>query len=203
MAGLTGIFDDIYVKQLFQKNERGETVFYPFGLIGRGYLLPKEREADVRQATRLLTLASLIASISLGPLVTRVSGSAHSVSLGGWLALGAIFSAILAASSSGLPRVWSRRGSALRPANGCGAGGRRVRRGRIGRPSSLASSSYCLLSQGPRSASPMGWICTDRRRILSSARRLCDVGRIARPDRAAEDGPGRVSVTLAFLTSGS
>jgi hypothetical protein len=98
MAGLTGIFDDIYVKQLFQKNERGETVFYPFGLIGRGYLLPKEREADVRQATRLLTLASLIASISLGLLVTRVSGSAHSVSLGGWLALGAIFSAILAAT---------------------------------------------------------------------------------------------------------
>ena len=150
MAGLTGIFDDIYVKQLFQKNERGETVFYPFGLIGRGYLLPKEREADVRQAT-----------------VPACRGSG----VGGG----------------------ARCGRRM-----VGAGGRRARRGRIGRPSSLASSSYCLLSQGPRSASPMGWICTDRRRILSSARRLCDVGRIARPDRAAEDGPGACERHFGF-----
>jgi hypothetical protein len=96
MASLTGIFDDIYVKQLFQKNERGETVFYPFGLIGRGYLLPKDREADLRRATRLLTLASLIVSISLGLLAARVSGSTHSLPLSGWLALGVIFAAILA-----------------------------------------------------------------------------------------------------------
>ncbi|CAN0467369.1 unnamed protein product, partial [Phaeothamnion confervicola] len=36
---LIRIFDGLYVDQLFQKNERGEAIYYPFGLMGRGYLL--------------------------------------------------------------------------------------------------------------------------------------------------------------------
>ncbi len=130
MAGLTGIFDDIYIKQLFQKNERGETVFYPFGLMGRGYLLPKEREADIRRATRLQMLATLIASISFGLLVTQVSGSNHPVSPGGWLILGTLCVAIFAAT------IWSqlRLSAGLEPAGERIAMSEWLRRGRQARP---------------------------------------------------------------------
>jgi len=63
MARITGIFDGLYVDQLFHKNERGETIYYPFGLMGRGYLLPSDREAQVRRATRRLTFFSLAAVV--------------------------------------------------------------------------------------------------------------------------------------------
>ncbi len=125
-----GIFDDIYVKQLFHKNERGETVFYPFGLMGRGYLLPMEREESIRRATRLQMLATLIASISFALLLTRVSNSGHAVSPVAWLVLGSICMAIFAATiyfpyrlTAGLKPVgervqfgeWLRRGRQARP----------------------------------------------------------------------------------------
>jgi hypothetical protein len=131
MAGLTSIFDDIYVKQLFHKNERGETVFYPFGLIGRGYLLPKEREASIRRAMRLQMFATLIAGIAFGLLVTRISGSENPVSPVGWLVLAALFAVIFGGSlafqfwiASGLEPMservqfgeWLRRGRQARPA---------------------------------------------------------------------------------------
>lgn len=150
MAGLTGIFDDIYVKQLFQKNERGETVFYPFGLIGRGYLLPKEREADVRQAMRLQMLATVIASISFGLLVTRISDSAYSISLIGWLVLGAIFAAILA----GTIYLPFRLAAGLEPAGERVAVGEWLRRGRQARAawtywaSVIAGVFFLLLAAG-------------------------------------------------------
>lgn len=65
MASLTRIFDGLYVDQLFHKTERGETVYYPFGLLGRGYLLPADREERVRRATRRLTFFSIATVVGL------------------------------------------------------------------------------------------------------------------------------------------
>jgi hypothetical protein len=88
-------FDGLYGDQLFHKNERGETIFYPFGLMGRGYLLPAEREAAVRGSMRRLTLVSLIGGVALALLATRildVSGMESS----SWLSCAAAFTLLLA-----------------------------------------------------------------------------------------------------------
>jgi hypothetical protein len=90
------IFDGLYGDQLFHKNERGETVFYPFGLTGRGYLLPADRETAVRDATRRLSLASLVGGISLALLATRILNS-PGAGLWGWLISGGAFVLLLTA----------------------------------------------------------------------------------------------------------
>lgn len=92
--GLTRIFDGLYVDQMFQKNERGEVIFYPSGLMGHGYLLPAEREAAMRQSMRRLMAFSLAGGIgfaivamrflsaSFDPLTVLASGGAFVVLLG-------------------------------------------------------------------------------------------------------------------------
>ena len=94
--GVRNIFDGLYVDQLFQKNERGETLFYPFGMMGRGYLLPAEREERVRQSMRWLMLVSLVVGISFGLLAVRFienSGTAQPV---GWVIAGSAFLLLIA-----------------------------------------------------------------------------------------------------------
>lgn len=71
--GFMRIFDGLYVDQLFQKNERGEIVFYPSGLLGRGYLLPAEREARMRQSMRRLMGFSLATGIGFAAVGFRVA----------------------------------------------------------------------------------------------------------------------------------
>jgi hypothetical protein len=88
------IFDGLYVDQLFHKNERGETVYYPFGLTGRGYLLPADRETAVRDATRRLSLVSLASGIALALLATRILDSFGSEPLG-WVISGGAFVLLL------------------------------------------------------------------------------------------------------------
>ena len=90
------IFDGLYGDQLFHKNERGETIFYPFGLMGRGYLLPAERETAIRGSMRRLTLVSLVGGISLALLATRILNSSGMES-SSWLICGAAFALLLAA----------------------------------------------------------------------------------------------------------
>ena len=68
---VTGIFDALFVNQLFGANERGETVFYPYGLTGRGYLVPAEREASVRSGVRWLALVALTGAIVFAVLLPR------------------------------------------------------------------------------------------------------------------------------------
>jgi hypothetical protein len=72
------IFDGLYIDQLFQRNERGETVYYPFGLMGRGYLLPAARVESVKRATRWLMILSLAIGIgfAFGVAPRVVQGSA-------------------------------------------------------------------------------------------------------------------------------
>lgn len=95
--GVTRIFDGFYVNHLFQKNELGEMVFYPFGLMGRGYLLPPEREESVRRSMRLLMLVSLVIGIVFGLLALGIAGSADMIPPVGYLIAGGAFLMMLGA----------------------------------------------------------------------------------------------------------
>ncbi len=93
--GLRSVFDGLYVNQLFQRNEQGETLFYPFGLMGRGYLLPREREEGVRQSMRRLMVASLVVGLVFGLLAVRVVEAAGTVQPVSWLISGTAFLLLL------------------------------------------------------------------------------------------------------------
>lgn len=66
------IFDWLFVDQLFRTNERGETIFYPNGVTGRGYLVPPDREPSVRSDMRRLVFTALIGIFTLVGLVPRL-----------------------------------------------------------------------------------------------------------------------------------
>ena len=95
--GMKSVFDGLYVDQLIQKNERGELIVYPNGMMGRGYLLPAEREAAVRLRMRMLMLFSLVIGISFALFVQRVMDSGQVVSLIGWTTLGGIGALLMGA----------------------------------------------------------------------------------------------------------
>ena len=69
---VTGIFDALFVNQLFGTNERGETIYYPNGPAARGYLVPPEREPSVRSGLRRLVLIALMGAIVLAVLLPRM-----------------------------------------------------------------------------------------------------------------------------------
>lgn len=68
---ITGIFDAVFVNQLFGTTERGETVFYPYGKGATGYLVPPEREPGLRAGLRWLTFFALVGSYALVALIPR------------------------------------------------------------------------------------------------------------------------------------
>jgi drug/metabolite transporter (DMT)-like permease len=70
--GVLGLFDAMFVNQLFGANERGETIFYPNGLAARGYLVPPEREPGLRSALRWLVAAAMFGSIACAAVVPRL-----------------------------------------------------------------------------------------------------------------------------------
>jgi len=93
---VTGIFDALLVNQLFHTNERGETVFYPNGLAGRGYLVPPEREPSVRSGLRRLVLTALIGSIVFPVLVPRIIESWLGITLPlGWFIGGVLVATVI------------------------------------------------------------------------------------------------------------
>jgi len=69
---VTGIFDAVFVNQLFGTTERGETIFYPHGRGATGYLVPPEREAGLRTGLRWLTFVALFGSYVLVALIPRI-----------------------------------------------------------------------------------------------------------------------------------
>lgn len=93
--GIKSIFDGLYVDQLFQKDECGRTVFYPHGLMGRGYRLPADREARVRRSMRRLLLVALVLGISFGLLVLRIMHTPGEVPPAIWLLGGGAFVLLL------------------------------------------------------------------------------------------------------------
>lgn len=72
---VTGIFDAMFVNQLFHTNERGELIYYPNGRKAQGYLVPPERERGVRSSLRWLVLISQIGVIALVVVVPRMMES--------------------------------------------------------------------------------------------------------------------------------
>jgi hypothetical protein len=69
---VTGIFDALFIDQLFRTNARGETIFYPNGLMGRGYHLPADRQAGVRSGVRRLALAAFAGAIVFAVVLPRL-----------------------------------------------------------------------------------------------------------------------------------
>jgi hypothetical protein len=147
MTGITGIFDGLYVDQLFHKNERGETVYYPFGVMGRGYLLPEARLASVKRATRGLMLASLIVGLSLGWAALWVINAPDPVRPMVWPTGLALFALLV----GGITYLQSRLASGLEPVSGPRPGlGEWLRRGRQARAPwtswvCLGLGLFCLL----------------------------------------------------------
>lgn len=127
--GVRRVFDGLYVDQLFQKNDRGEIVFYPSGLMGRGYLLPAHREAEMRTSTRRLMIFSLASGIGFVLIASRlITASAFDpmtvlLFCAGFLLLLGLVSVLqlrlahnLAPAGERLPaREWLRRGRQARP----------------------------------------------------------------------------------------
>jgi hypothetical protein len=68
---VTGIFDALFVNQLFGTDARGGTVFYPNGRGGRGFSVPAEREAGVKSGVRRLVLLAWLAGIVLAVVLPR------------------------------------------------------------------------------------------------------------------------------------
>ncbi len=149
--GLKSIFDGIYVDQLIQKNERGEFVIYPYGIMGGGYVLPAEREPAMRRRMRLTMLVALILGTTLGVLLMRVVQSENAVSPFAWLALVGIGAPLLFAM------IYHQRRLAvgLEPAAGPRPSAREwLRGGRRARPSwtywfsTIVGLLLALLSMG-------------------------------------------------------
>lgn len=65
---LTRFFDRLCLDRYFTKNASGDTVLFPFTRIGRGYVLPADKETGVRRALRVQIIASWIAMLSFGIL---------------------------------------------------------------------------------------------------------------------------------------
>jgi hypothetical protein len=87
MAGIVAFFDHFYLDRHFYKNGRGETVLLPFGRNRRGYLLPIDKEADVKRAMRLQFFASCIAAVPLAVLGLRMVALGYVGSWSGLLAM--------------------------------------------------------------------------------------------------------------------
>lgn len=69
---VTGIFDALFVNQLFRTTAQGQTVYYPHGVTGRGYLVPPDREPGLRSGLRWLVLFALVGINLLLIIIPRV-----------------------------------------------------------------------------------------------------------------------------------
>ncbi len=108
---LIGLFDRVCLDRLFERSERGETIFLPFGRFGQRYLLPTEREPAIRRVLRVQAMASIIAGLSFVFLGAHVAASGHGEALGSWLfplSWFAVLTAIFVYSRWSLARGLSR-----------------------------------------------------------------------------------------------
>lgn len=109
---MTVIFDMLY----FRKNARGDIVFYPHGpwFGNGGYLVPAEREPNMRSGMRRIWFAALIAGIVcvvLVPFVFEwVTGIAPSKD---WVGIYGLFATIVAGGI--INRYLSRLTAGLQP----------------------------------------------------------------------------------------
>ncbi len=116
---------EAYVDQVVQKNEQGELIAYPYGLFGRGYILPAGEEQMFRDRLDKASFQSLMIISSFGLPVAY----ATRVGYISWPVQVAIWSAILVGI------LYSQRQLAvgLQPAPKQVPIGERLRRGRQAR----------------------------------------------------------------------
>jgi hypothetical protein len=127
MSSLLRAFDGVFVDPVFQKNDHGETIFYPFGLLGQGYLAPEDRLAGLRQAARGLWIFTLVATISLVPLSRKmdIPGAV------GWLIYACAFALLIGV----IVHLQARLAAGLKPTQSPRpSAGLRLRRARAARP---------------------------------------------------------------------
>jgi hypothetical protein len=119
--------DGVFVDPAFQKNDRGETIYYPFGLLGRGYLAPEDRWAGLRQEARGLWIFTLVATISL-ILLMRILAIPGTV---GWLIYVGAFALLIGT----IGYLQARLAAGLEPTQSRPSAGQLLRRARAARPS--------------------------------------------------------------------
>jgi hypothetical protein len=112
---VTGILDALFVNQLIRTNERGETIFYPYDVRGRGYLVPLEREPSLRSGLRWLTFISQFGTIALVVVAPRMIESwlGYVMPLG-WFIGGALVALVFIGGA--IFHVLSRLTAGLEPA---------------------------------------------------------------------------------------
>jgi hypothetical protein len=67
---LLRVFDSLFVNQLFH-TEQGTMIFYPNGRGGRGYLVPAEREGDIKSGVRRLAMLALLGAFVFAVVLPR------------------------------------------------------------------------------------------------------------------------------------
>jgi len=77
-VSLTRLFDALFVNQLFQETEAGETVFYPKGKDAQGYRVPAGDTARVKADVRWLVVFSQL-GVLVALLVPRLYEEATGV----------------------------------------------------------------------------------------------------------------------------
>ncbi|MGE4247640.1 MAG: hypothetical protein AB7E66_16725 [Parvibaculaceae bacterium] len=114
---MMAIYDALFINQLLGKGEGGETIYYPNGTKARGYVVPPEREGEVRRRLRLLSFLAVFNAVGLVilvriiekllgaeiPLPWFIAGAVVVV-----VALGALFIRAMASVASGLEPVAPR-----------------------------------------------------------------------------------------------
>ena len=93
MSSMVRAFDRVFVDRVFRKNSRDETIYYPFGLFGKGYRAPEDRLAGLQQATRRLWLITLVVTVSLIVLLRSLEIPGGKPL--GWLIFGGSFALLI------------------------------------------------------------------------------------------------------------
>lgn len=93
---VTGVFDVVFVNQLFGRGSGGETIFYPNGHAAQGYFLPPDREPGVRAGVRWLIVISLGGVFGLIWLVRAIESWAGAELPLPWFVAGAVIVLVIA-----------------------------------------------------------------------------------------------------------
>jgi len=109
--GLKSIFDAVYIDSLIQQDDSGQTIIYPHGMLGRGYIVPAEREPILRRRLRMVMAVALVIGISLGMLLLHAIDAKGAVGPRGWAALSVMALLLFA----GLRYVQGRLARGLEP----------------------------------------------------------------------------------------
>jgi drug/metabolite transporter (DMT)-like permease len=111
---LLRVFDALFVNQLFHTDGSGATVFTPNGRGGRGYLVPPEREGDIKSGVRRLAMLALLGAFLFAVVLPRaVEGWFEMTIPLGWFIAYAVAAIVIAVAA--IVRALSRLTAGLQP----------------------------------------------------------------------------------------